>query len=64
MLLNCSIIFLIFVAGFLFLQRNIRRITRPIEKLAGIMRNYQQGAVVEDDGMSARKDEIGVLYQS
>lgn len=63
-LLNRSIIFLIFVAGFLFLQRNIRRITRPIEKLAGIMRNYQQGAVVEDDGMSARKDEIGVLYQS
>lgn len=63
-LLNCGIIFLIFVAGFLFLQKSIRRITLPIENLAGIMRNYRQGTVFEDGGMSARKDEIGILYQS
>lgn len=64
MLLNCCIIFLIFIAGFLFLKKSIRRITLPIENLAEIMRNYQQGVAFEDGGMSSRKDEIGILYQS
>lgn len=64
MIISCLVIFVIFLAGFLFLKGCIRKITLPIEKLAGIMRNYQQGVDFEDGGMSLRKDEIGVLYQS
>lgn len=61
---NCIIILIIFILGILLLYYIINKTTKPIEKLAGIMRYYHQGIEYKDPLLAQRMDEVGVLYTS
>jgi two-component system sensor histidine kinase YesM len=61
---NCVIILVIFVLGIFILFYLINKITRSIEDLAGIMRNYQWGIEYNNPLLAQRVDEIGFLYTS
>jgi len=57
-------ILVIFILGILILYYIINKTTKPIEKLAKIMRYYHQGIEYKDPLIAQRIDEVGVLYTS
>ena len=61
---NCIMILVIFILGILILYYIINKTTKPIEKLAKIMRYYHQGIEYKDPLIAQRMDEVGVLYTS
>lgn len=63
-IINCIVIFAMFILGGGALYFIINRTTRPIEKLAHTMRHYRQGERYEDMVPKGRNDEVATLYRS
>ena len=63
-IINCMVIFAMFILGGWALYYIINRTTRPIENLAHTMRHYRQGEQYEDMVPEGRNDEVATLYRS